>query len=231
LKIYKQEYLIWNTNWKYLFVLDACRYDYFKELYINYFKGKLLKVYSPACRTVEWLDTIFKRPLNCYYFSCCPWIHSHSRWSLYNRKIIDLWDGIWESKLKTVPAKEANKAILIKYLEYIKRKSIIHYVQPHYPYIGKYKFPIPPSGKIDNMNQIIMMLQGREEELKKAYISNLEYVLEATKELIDYLDGDNIIITSDHGELLGEHNYYFHDYSPVVIWKELREIPWLILKK
>lgn len=33
---------IWGTPWKYLIVLDACRYDYFERIYREYLpEGKL----------------------------------------------------------------------------------------------------------------------------------------------------------------------------------------------
>lgn len=61
------------------------------------------------------------------------------------------------------------------------------------------------------------------ETLRMAYQDNLEMVLKETARLISYLKG-TIIVTSDHGELLGEDNSFSHPIDsahPI-----LREVPW-----
>jgi len=61
------------------------------------------------------------------------------------------------------------------------------------------------------------------ETLRMAYQDNLEMVLKETARLISYLKG-TIIVTADHGELLGEKNCFSHpnnDPHPI-----LREVPW-----
>ena len=64
--------------------------------------------------------------------------------------------------------------------------------------------------------------------LRAAYQANLGIVLAAVAELLRYLSG-RIVITSDHGELLGERGLYSHvmgSKSP-----ELLEVPWLVVEK
>jgi len=70
----RQEDLIWNKSWKYLIILDACRYDYFKRLYKRYLGGWLKKVISPASETREWLMKIFRGKiyLDIVYISANP---------------------------------------------------------------------------------------------------------------------------------------------------------------
>lgn len=64
--------------------------------------------------------------------------------------------------------------------------------------------------------------------LKKAYRQNLQIVLRHVAELIESLSG-TIIVTADHGEMLGEGGAYSHwDGSDD---KPLREIPWLVIDK
>jgi hypothetical protein len=64
--------------------------------------------------------------------------------------------------------------------------------------------------------------------LREVYEENLKAVLPHAAELVEHLSG-RIIITADHGEMLGEDGCYCH-------WsrakrRELREIPWLIIDK
>jgi hypothetical protein len=66
------------------------------------------------------------------------------------------------------------------------------------------------------------------EGIREAYRDNLKIVLESVQKLVENLSG-TIIVTSDHGEMLGEGGSYGH-------WKRskkktLREIPWLVIDK
>jgi hypothetical protein len=68
---------------------------------------------------------------------------------------------------------------------------------------------------------------GRE-GLMKAYEENLHVVLDQVVKLIDYMAG-TIVVTSDHGELLGEKGRYSHfggSTDPYLI-----DIPWLVIEK
>jgi len=62
--------------------------------------------------------------------------------------------------------------------------------------------------------------------LRKAYIENLKWILRSVADLITMING-NIVITSDHGELLGEHGLYFHPNLPLPL---LRLVPWFIVR-
>lgn len=64
--------------------------------------------------------------------------------------------------------------------------------------------------------------------LRKAYEENLRAVLEEAAKIANRLPG-KIIVTSDHGEKLGENGHYSHpawDNS-----REIREVPWLEFNK
>jgi hypothetical protein len=64
--------------------------------------------------------------------------------------------------------------------------------------------------------------------LRDAYRANLEIVLSAVADLVKYMAG-RIVITSDHGELLGERGCYSHFSGSHL--PELLEIPWLVVEK
>ncbi len=64
--------------------------------------------------------------------------------------------------------------------------------------------------------------------LQEAYRANLEIVLDQVAVLVEHLSG-RIIITADHGELLGEDKCYAHppgSTNPI-----LKEVPWLVIDK
>ncbi|KXB08440.1 hypothetical protein AKJ55_01030 [candidate division MSBL1 archaeon SCGC-AAA382M17] len=62
-----------------------------------------------------------------------------------------------------------------------------------------------------------------EEKLKGFYRKNLEFALKECQKLSDRLPG-KIVITADHGELLGEDGKYSH--PPTLKHPILREVPW-----
>jgi hypothetical protein len=64
--------------------------------------------------------------------------------------------------------------------------------------------------------------------LRTAYLENLRLVLGEVRELVRYLSG-RIIVTADHGELLGEKGRYSHfggSDDPL-----LTGVPWLVIVK
>lgn len=70
-------------------------------------------------------------------------------------------------------------------------------------------------------------------ELRAAYAESLEIALESTEALLEQLSGKSVV-TSDHGEMLGERVFPF----TTRIWGHmegfdtptLREVPWLVIE-
>lgn len=162
-------------------------------------------------------------------------------WELYERyipkrhfkEIVDIWNHGWDHSLGTVPPEKVTDAAL-KYRN--RDRLVAHYFQPHAPYIGLHKLlgyigkkysglhGIPPGSKIWNGIREGIITN---EELRLAYRSNLRLVLREVKRLIQELDG-KIVVTSDHGELLGEDGLYAHSR---INHPKFREIPWLVVTK
>lgn len=67
---------IMKENWDYLIILDAARYDLFKESVKNFkIQGKLKKVESKGSATPEWLKKNFKKDFyDIIYVSANPFI-------------------------------------------------------------------------------------------------------------------------------------------------------------
>lgn len=244
---------IWSTDWKYLIVLDACRYDYFQKVYKEYISGNLEKVYSYSV----WAERVLKSKHNdIVYVSANPNINSKGitigKEFNFNpkrqvAKVIDVWDWGWNENLGVVPPAAVNKATLLGRKLYPNKRFIIHYMQPHYPYlclstkgiqiserdISEIAPSFPPF--LERVRRWfrwrLVNLLGEErgfkiadrltgphhfcyaflalakkigkEGLRHAYEENLRIVLGDVAKLIDDLHG-KIVVTSDHGELLGE---------------------------
>ena len=238
----EQSKLLSRESWDILIILDACRYDYFRDEYEKFLSGELIKVWSPASGTTPWL----KKTFGGYYpdiqvFSATPFINSKGIDLLdYNatkhfppKNIIDIWDFGWDDKLKTVHPKTVVETVLSYQID-PKKRQIIWFLQPHGPWIGEPKL-IPEFNKeygnsFDEM--VIPLLRKGKLSLKKfrdAYRGNLRLVLKYVSKLINELpENRKIVITSDHGELLGEYDSFLH-YSFLTV-PELREVPYFRVK-
>lgn len=273
-----------QEDWNYLIVLDACRYDYFAAIYKDFLSGALEKVISLGTTTIEWCRKNFTKHYDdVVYVSANPYINSIQEIKGFKAnshffKVIDVWRLCWNEKLGTVHPKDVNKFAKIAVNTYKDKHVIVHYLQPHAPYIGyekiignggfpkpeissgkvlqhvnKYKYGsftesfiktlstlarygkftdefiwntlnvlnLPPYSPMDAARRVL----GKD-GLRIAYCHNLTLVLKYVSRLLNELSG-KVIITSDHGELLGEEGKYSHtsrSFHPKLI-----EVPWLVL--
>jgi hypothetical protein len=234
--------LIHKFDWNHLIILDACRYDYFERQYKDHLVGSLTKVYSPATHTVPWIKTVFPDKYDITYFSTNP--HINSSVAMHNylagdhfKEVIDIWKYGWYDAYGTVLPLAVNMVVYKKRRE----KSIIHYMQPHGPWIGKtkiaFRYPlinvaVLGGGGADGF--IVEMIKKKKfslEKFRQAYADNLDLVLYRVAEIIPHLKG-KIVVSSDHGEMLGEDGYFLHPFDETEYSNrsELRDVPWLIIK-
>jgi hypothetical protein len=259
-----------NEDWKYLVILDACRFDYFKKVKDQYFPGrKVDKAVSPATSTMPWLKSIFTDVYDdVTYISANPYINSlgvvlEGRFKAVDHfeKIVDVWDFGWSELYRGIHPQEVNNAFFKNHND--SGRYIIHYIQPHYPYIhnefihmNPYKSRFESRSKLrvkkfirDKLvgsigierywkmmeflrgtywNQTaVLYSQGGWERVRGAYQLNLEIVLKHAYSLLNCVGGKKII-TSDHGELLGEYGLYGHETSKR--FPENTEVPWLVIE-
>lgn len=140
----KGEIDLMGESWDYLIVLDACRYDYFEKLFPHYLRGKLRFAVSPASDTRDWIEKTFGgRYDGVVYISANPHINSAGV-DIANigfdprehfSEIVDVWDFGWNDELGTVPPEEVNDAAVAARLIHRDKRLIIHYLQPHAPYL------------------------------------------------------------------------------------------------
>lgn len=143
LRATNQKDLIKERKWDYLIILDACRYDYFERIYKDFLKkGNLQKVISPGSCTEEWLKKTFQNENyeDLVYVSSMPHINSKGI-DVYDFKsdcfkdVLDVWDFGWNKELETVPPQEVNNGTMRALEKYPHSRMVIHYAQPHGPYL------------------------------------------------------------------------------------------------
>ena len=273
-----------NEQWDYLIVLDACRYDYFQANHKDFIDGELQKRISTGSCTNDWRDVNFPDKYDdIVYISGNP--HFSDKTSVYDykagehfHKVEDVWRYSWSRG--TVLPEDMNKAAIQALIKYPGKRVIIHYMQPHAPYLvlgddakgyasgegmagrrlaNEKDYQNAPAYKkkmlkwllkLFTWNNILgnhpdwilrkwLKLPARapmeyvlhyydNTELRNAYKENLRIVLQEVAELLKHLSG-RIIITSDHGEFLGEKRCYSHPAKtdhPILL-----EVPWLVIDK
>lgn len=159
-----------GSDWDYLIVLDACRYDFFRENYQDFLKGELSKKRSKGTSTVEWLPKTFTSRYNYKYISANPYcnslgigIHDFLSDSKFNwngsktfTEVVDSWASDWDEEVNTVKPEDVTKRAIE---EDNGGKMIVHYIQPHRPFIS-----CPEEGKVWELHEKIQAKAEGEEK-------------------------------------------------------------------
>lgn len=221
-------------------MFDGQRYDFFEEMYPEYFRDELLKVHNGgATWTLPWFVKHFKGEIDCTLYSANPAFSGGqgylTKWfkelKTYDpkehfRRIIRWQDIGFDYGRGTVEPKTVNRSVLANPDD----KMFIHYLQPHVPLIGDPPLPWTKGGKlVEKTKSKLASGEVTLDELKEAYRGNMRVAFEGAVELAEKLDGE-IYITSDHGDALGEQGYFYHGRG----YPELDcicYVPWLAVGK
>lgn len=141
-----------ESEWDYCIVLDACRYDVFRDVYEECLEGSLEKRRSVGSSTPEWAYRTFTGDHHIAYISGNPFINSLGiplndlkwgascdyEWTATNHiwRVIDVWKHGWDDDLGTVPPRSLATA-LREHRDIVDRaeRTVLHYMQPHAPYL------------------------------------------------------------------------------------------------
>jgi hypothetical protein len=223
---------VFVADWDNLVALDACRYDEFERACD--LPGDLTKVRSRGATSSEFIrgnftgrtlhDVVYVSA-NVYY----PYLRDeidaevHAFIGLHKDDKRNAGDGL------TTHPETVTEHALTAHEQYPNKRLMVHYLQPHQPYIGPYGRERFDAGRglIDTVKQS----NPSREELLRAYRENLDLVLEEVEVLLAELPGKTVV-TADHGEMLGERmrpipvTDYGH-HAGVYI-DELLDVPWFV---
>jgi len=232
---------IFQKDWDNLLILDACRYDMFNDQ--NTIQGNLSLVKSRGSYTVGFLDGNFdSRDLrDTVYITANPQFYRHfEEFDITIHAVHDVWleDG-WDEEDHTVPPDTLTESAKRYAKKYPNKRLIVHYIQPHYPFIGgggrdvfeNTQAFLKPD-EYGSWEQIVRgQLKVSKEDVWEAYRENLDYVLPHAEELATTLKGKTVV-TSDHGNMVGERSFPIPNIEwghPAALYTEqLVNVPWLI---
>jgi hypothetical protein len=217
-----------EADWDTLVILDACRYDLFAD--VNTLDGDLRRVASLGTGTDEFL----KRNVDGKTFSDTVYLtanpHLHFQRAEFH-DVVRLWQHDWDDDLDTVRPEVVTDRALEAYRQYPHKRHVVHFVQPHYPFIGETGRELIESelairGFLQDHKSIFHHLEEGtvdHEVVWTAYRENLELTLPHVRRLREELPG-RTVVTSDHGNAFGEWGVYGHGgpHIPALV-----DVPWL----
>ncbi len=231
---------IMEEDWDNLILLDGCRYDLFSRQ--STIDGQLEKRISAGSQSLEFIKENFygNELTDTVYITANPFSPQIKSGTFHD--IINLLPE-WNEEHQTVMPETVVKATERAISEYPNKRLLVHFMQPHYPFIGPKGQSLDhrgyqPTSEKDGLSFSVWdelqygVANYELEDVVEAYEENLDIVLEYVSELIPKLPGQTVI-SSDHGNLLGERmnpipvRAYGHPSG--LRSRELVEVPWLII--
>ncbi len=230
---------IFEEDWDNLLILDGCRYDSLAEQIGGYdVDGELDRRTSRGSATAEFLRGNFhgKTLDDVVYVTASTMLYQENVFrgevDVELHDVVDVWsDDIDYGDDGVDPAAVARQARETA-AEYPNKRLIVHFVQPHAPYLGdlgREQFPdYRPNPLSERFRGVI---DTPEETLREIYRENLALVLDEVEDLLTDLVGKSVI-TADHGMLLGERERPLPVKSfghPARLYvEEMVTVPWFV---
>lgn len=221
---------VYEREWEVLVILDACRADLMDEVADDYpFLEKYRTHDSLGSNSGQWMERNFtdeyaEEMRQTAVVTGNP--HSGAYLDEEEFAMLDeVWRYAWQDEDELFrPYFITDRAISIK-RNYQPERMIVHYMQPHHPFIPHFDgFETDLHEKWLNQWRDIRVGHVSREEKWRQYRDNLRYVLDYVELLLDSIDADPVVISSDHGEAVGEWGIYGHYGIPLRV---LRQVPWI----
>lgn len=208
-----------DADWDTLILLDACRYDLFRET-VSGLPGQLSKRTAHESATPGYLDENFAGGEfhDIVYVTSNPYVNTNLPEGTFH-DVVPVWKDGWDEELSVVPPEPMVEATRKAQDEYEAKRFIVHFSQPHVPFIGETRLGErqtsaireralgndrpDPEEREPTPFELLANGEVNRDEVWEAYRSNLERVLPSVETLLGELNGKTVV-TSDHGNALGE---------------------------
>ncbi|MFC6890322.1 hypothetical protein [Halorubrum trueperi] len=209
---------IFSKDWDYLILLDACRYDAFSE-HVD-LPGELESQTSKGSSSVEFIHGNFAdRELHdVVYVTANPW---------FERLVDSINASVHGHIYCDFEPDNVTSAVLDAAEEYPNKRILVHYMQPHFPYLRADADKFHTGGDLQTTFRETDVTRS---EMWDAYLDNLDLVTGEVTRLFKELQG-RFVVSADHGELFGEreapipNRRYGHPRGIYV--DKLVKVPWL----
>ncbi len=237
---------ITEEDWDNLILLDACRYDQFQRLAA--IEAPIDSRVSVGSSTEEFLRRTFGTTdhHDIVYVTANP-MHRKVGLDGTFHATIDVWDTDWDEELRTVTPDTVLEAAIEAYESFPQKRLLVHFMQPHYPFIGptgraiehagfEWSYRLATTGEGSRDNPTIWDLASTGaidiDRVWAAYDENLSLVLDRVDRLLETFE-ERTVITADHGNFVGERLAPFEPrrfgHPDDVCAKVLRTVPWVVV--
>jgi len=201
-----------DADWDNCIILDACRYDVFSEAVDDW---PVQPRISDASDTGAYLAANYppsvEKP-DLVYINANPRVAAEPTGDFH--AIEHVWASEWSEADGTVRPEAVRDAALDATEQYPNKRLLVHFVQPHIPYIGETADQLPggasiqgmrPDSDVDGAKPFRAVTEGTvsPETVHDAYRESLDIALDVVRDLVDEFPGKTVV-TADHGDLLGE---------------------------
>lgn len=226
-----------ERDWDVLILLDSCRPDYLKREHqkqdFDWIKS-IDSLYSPASASMEWVNKCLK-PLpetekeKLAVVSGNGWTERELEESRFH-SMETLLEMYWDEERDIMPPELVTDRAIRRWREDDPEKMLVWYMQPHTPYPSidfEYEFDTDMGDVTEHWTEMAYARVGvlSDQELREGYRETLRLGLEEVTTLVENLAADDVYLSADHAELLGEWGLYEHPrWAPI---PRLKRVPWV----
>lgn len=224
-------------DWDNLLLLDGCRYDMFCET-APFDRSEIRARLSPASNSYGFIEHHYlgRQLHDTVYVTANPHVENIPPDTFH--ATVNLLGTDWDEETETVRPGTVVERALEAAEEFRDKRLIVHFMQPHFPFIGEKGRQIDSGiGKTVGGRRSAhpwkdQMRHGRYDRdlLLEAYRENHAIVMPHVQELLDEIDGRSVI-TSDHANLIGEKGFPFpirmYGHPGRFPHPDLLRVPWL----
>lgn len=219
-----------DRQWDNLIILDACRHDLYEEV-----NGPTDYRITPVSQTPDFVETNFgdDETEDLIYISANPFLSERKFKELTGTErsftaTYETFNTDWDDKEGVVLPESVVKDALSAEKLFPDKRKIIHFMQPHVPFLEFENSENPWKENKDSEWDLAAKGEIEDDLLWRKYKENLERIMPHVEELTNELSGKTVI-TSDHGNLVGENGLYGHPGH--LNLKLLRKVPWDVKKE
>lgn len=236
-----------DLDWDNVILLDACRFDLFKESLEKFdLPGKLSKRRSIQSATPGYVVENFRHRTfhDTIYVTANPYITTELSSDTFHA-VDSVWRDGWDQDAGTVMPETLCERALAANERYPDKRLIVHFTQPHAPFVGEVSLGTrkvsairekalgrePPDRNERTSTPFELLERGEvtADQVWEAYRSNLLLALPSVERLMNTFSGKTAV-TSDHGNALGEYAKPFpirvYGHPKGILIPALIEVPW-----
>ncbi|WP_126661904.1 hypothetical protein [Haloterrigena salifodinae] len=226
-----------EQDWDVLILLDSCRPDYLRQVHqeadLNWVE-EIDTQYSPASSSIEWVNKCLKtlhpgEKEGLSIVSGNGWTERELDESEFH-SVETLLQTYWDEERGILPPEVVTNHAINRWRDDNPDRMLVWYMQPHTPHPSinvEYEFDTDMRGVTDDWTETEYARVGvlSDEELRSGYKATLKLGLEEVEVLAANLEAENVYLSADHAELLGEWGLYEHPrWAPI---PRLKRVPWV----